>query len=597
MATMQGATLNDTGLLARADRNSPPLPHGALLAGGSALDRLMASPAPLDRFAPPPTYTIRRGDTLSAIAARFGTDVATLARSNGIADPDRIMPGQTLRLPQADGRSIHVVQPGDTLGGIARAAGTSWQSLARLNGIADPDVIAPGMVLTLHGEGGSRADVARAPVPVQGPVAERPAARPADGAHRLGSLSERYETSGRGPGTVSSGVNDPGGVSYGVYQLSTNAGTLQSFLRIEGRGWAGALSGTPGSAGFSAEWRAIAAREPQAFREAQHAFIERTHYQPAVDRVRDATGLDLASRHDAVRDATWSAGVQHGRAAQLLTTAIERTDATIARDAPGYDRQLIQNIYAERTTYLHGLADSGRYSAGEAQQLRDITRIRYPAELRDALAMIDRADPVAQARAPAGNGTEAGQLASIIERQGDAAAQADLAAGRKVLVAIRADTATGANGGKGTYDDRMALVWRDGVGTVHARAWEGNTEPAGRYAARGYGVDVDGDGRKELGRLVEGSYRYTLQSGSFAGNRFFRAETVQPALRDNDHDGRFTPADRVDPSGAGRSLLIHQGGNTSTGSAGCQTLRPDDFNAFLATLGGQTRFSYVLVRQ
>ena len=42
------------------------------------------------------TYTVRRGDTLSAIARRFGTTVARLARDNAIADPDRIYAGQKL---------------------------------------------------------------------------------------------------------------------------------------------------------------------------------------------------------------------------------------------------------------------------------------------------------------------------------------------------------------------------------------------------------------------------------------------------------------------------------------------------------------------
>lgn len=580
MVTTQGATRAETGLQPRvdfADRGT-----------ASGLDRLMTSPSSLDRHAPPPSYTVRAGDTLSGIAARFGTDVGTLARTNGISDPDRIATGQTLRLPSGGGRASHVVQPGETLGEIARSAGTDWQSLARLNNISNPHLIRPGQVLALRAGG----TAAPAPAPAPTPA---PAPAPA-GDHRLGSLSERYETSGRGPGTVSTGTNDPGGVSYGVYQLSTNAGTLQSFLRAEGRGWAGELTGAPGSAGFTTQWKAIAAREPQAFRDAQHAFIERTHYNPAVASVRESTGLDLNGRHDAVRDAAWSSGVQHGRAAQLLSAAVRRTDATIARDAPGYDRQLVQNIYAERTTYLRGLADSGNYTPGEAQQLRDITTTRYPAELRDALAMVDRTPATRATPAPAG-GTEAERLATVIETKGDAAARADLAAGRKVLVAVRSDSTTGANGGNGTYDDRMALVWRDDAGRVHAQAWNGNTEPAGKYAARGYGNDVNGDGRKELGRLVEGSYRYTLQSGEFAGNRFFRADATQAALRDSNHDGRFTSADMVDRTGAGRSLLIHQGGNSSTGSAGCQTLRPADFNQLLATLGGQTRFSYVLVGQ
>lgn len=44
-------------------------------------------------------YQIRSGDTLSSIAARYGTTVSALARDNGIANPSRIFAGQTLRVP------------------------------------------------------------------------------------------------------------------------------------------------------------------------------------------------------------------------------------------------------------------------------------------------------------------------------------------------------------------------------------------------------------------------------------------------------------------------------------------------------------------
>lgn len=45
------------------------------------------------------TYTVRRGDTLSAIAVRFGTTVAALQRANGITDPSLLRVGQVLRIP------------------------------------------------------------------------------------------------------------------------------------------------------------------------------------------------------------------------------------------------------------------------------------------------------------------------------------------------------------------------------------------------------------------------------------------------------------------------------------------------------------------
>lgn len=43
-------------------------------------------------------YTVKRGDTLSAIASKYGTTYTYLARLNGIADPNRIYPGQKIRV-------------------------------------------------------------------------------------------------------------------------------------------------------------------------------------------------------------------------------------------------------------------------------------------------------------------------------------------------------------------------------------------------------------------------------------------------------------------------------------------------------------------
>lgn len=44
------------------------------------------------------TYTVRRGDTLSGIASRYGTSWQALARKNGIANANRIYPGQVIRI-------------------------------------------------------------------------------------------------------------------------------------------------------------------------------------------------------------------------------------------------------------------------------------------------------------------------------------------------------------------------------------------------------------------------------------------------------------------------------------------------------------------
>jgi LysM repeat protein len=45
------------------------------------------------------TYTVQRGDTLSAIATQFGTTVAAIVAANDIRDPDVLNVGQTLEIP------------------------------------------------------------------------------------------------------------------------------------------------------------------------------------------------------------------------------------------------------------------------------------------------------------------------------------------------------------------------------------------------------------------------------------------------------------------------------------------------------------------
>jgi hypothetical protein len=80
-----------------------------------------------------------------------------------------------------------------------------------------------------------------------------------------------------------------------------------------------ALAGTDA---FTKVWKTIAGKEPAAFGEAQHAFIERTHYRPAVAQVLGNARFNLDQRCDAVRDACWSVAVQHGRAGDILTRAV-----------------------------------------------------------------------------------------------------------------------------------------------------------------------------------------------------------------------------------------------------------------------------------
>lgn len=125
-------------------------------------------PTPEQPAAPQGTYTVRSGDTLSSIAARYGTTYQMLAAINGIADPNKIYPGQVLRLsgavnsaPAGGGAGNYTVVAGDTLSGIAQRYNTTWQALQAMNGLANPNLIKVGQVLKVPGAG------AASPNPVQ----------------------------------------------------------------------------------------------------------------------------------------------------------------------------------------------------------------------------------------------------------------------------------------------------------------------------------------------------------------------------------------------------------------------------------------------
>lgn len=109
-----------------------------------------------DRPGSSDVYTVRRGDTLSEIAARHGVSLRSLEVANpAVARQRFIFPGDRLVIPSDPrGASAYTVRAGDTLSGIAARAGTSWQAIAQLNGMRNPNLIFPGQRLRLpDGEG------------------------------------------------------------------------------------------------------------------------------------------------------------------------------------------------------------------------------------------------------------------------------------------------------------------------------------------------------------------------------------------------------------------------------------------------------------
>lgn len=80
----------------------------------------------------PTSYTVRSGDTLSAIASRHSTTVRAIQHANNLGSAHRIAVGQRLKIP-AGNAVTHIVRRGDTLTKIARRYGTTVAALKRHN--------------------------------------------------------------------------------------------------------------------------------------------------------------------------------------------------------------------------------------------------------------------------------------------------------------------------------------------------------------------------------------------------------------------------------------------------------------------------------
>jgi LysM repeat protein/GH25 family lysozyme M1 (1,4-beta-N-acetylmuramidase) len=142
--------------------NSAPLDMDISLKDASGLRAFFGAPAPAGPPKPIPAprpaktmYTVKAGDTLSGIAAAHGVSLIELEHLNPqVKNPNLIYAGQVLTLPpgaaQLPVQARYKVRKGDTMSQIAAAHGVTLTALERANPtVRNPNLIYAGQTLII----------------------------------------------------------------------------------------------------------------------------------------------------------------------------------------------------------------------------------------------------------------------------------------------------------------------------------------------------------------------------------------------------------------------------------------------------------------
>ncbi len=155
--------------------------------------------------AAPPNYVVQPGDTVSAIAARFGLQTIDVLTWNGLSWRSVIYPGQTLTLqtaaapvapaaaPAPAAATTHEVVAGDTVYAIAQRYSTTVDAVLTANGLTRASVIFPGQSLVISGSSAPQPPAA-APVPAAAPAPASTATHTVVTGDTVFGIAQKYGT-------------------------------------------------------------------------------------------------------------------------------------------------------------------------------------------------------------------------------------------------------------------------------------------------------------------------------------------------------------------------------------------------------------------
>lgn len=96
------------------------------------------------------SHTVRKGESLSSISSRYGVSVKAIMSYNRLSNPNVIREGQVLKIPSSEPTNFeYTIKKGDSLSSIAKKYGTNATAISKLNGIRNANRIAIGQVIKI----------------------------------------------------------------------------------------------------------------------------------------------------------------------------------------------------------------------------------------------------------------------------------------------------------------------------------------------------------------------------------------------------------------------------------------------------------------
>jgi hypothetical protein len=209
----------------------------------------------------------------------------------------------------------------------------------------------------------------------------------------LGQTSEKFESGGKGPGTINAynggAGGDLGGASYGTYQLASflpavmstgkarpsakNSPVIQFLNNSKFKDKFAGLE--PATAAFDAKWKEIATTNAADFKKEQHDYIQKKYYDVAVSNLQ-RKGLDLTKYGPAVQDLIWSGAVQFGPANTRAFTEALRDKSTLT------DKDIVTLVSEYKINNVDTLFKSS------SESIRAGVKSRYQSEKQALLKLI-----------------------------------------------------------------------------------------------------------------------------------------------------------------------------------------------------------------